>query len=890
MLLRYLSSSLIFILFIIIITIIKNFIDLHKFRGVYPFKVEIALIYEATLDTRSDILRIFDKLFLNRKTDNIELKKVFLSLKRGDLERSLNNFRDKKSKRVYYKSSINLDNYDASPRKSQFRLRGRSDWHHRLDKPSLRVKLRKFEAYNKMRHLNFSVPEGRTIIENYYADYLSKKIGLIGHYGEFIELYINKKSYGIYYMHSREDESLIRLNNRMPGPILLGQNLNMDEWNIDDFEIVNIESINRNENIFEIMVNEINKSKNEWKDWSNFWQIINFDQTAKHIALNTILGIIHNDYSHNHEFFYDKTLGKVEPIISDALSLGTVVYPWYKDRISLNTIMTNERPDYTVPLNQKTNPFLNKILLDTHFYHAKNEIINSLIKNELSYENQKKILDDIYDKIDNSALKDLRKRYQIKRLSGWQIAKSSNFEYQKFKENVFKYIKNRNNFLNKILNQKFIKYDFVKLEDFPDHKFLIIDYKGETPLQIQSSLLDEFEIYNPKDKKFFKYFEKNLKLHTGLKITKNTNKFTNEKVGDDIFHDHQYETEYQSYLIKINDNFDINKFLDFLKNNNNFTKLIKVNKNLKYLDDFDYNKQTLHIWSKDYRYIDDIVFEAGDHEIKQDIIVAKNQKLIIKDGANLFLWPNVSIFSEGKTFIDGDNKGVNIKNKFANKPWASLSIFGKYTNGSYIKNAKISGGSTKDIQNILFSGMVNFFWNKDILIENVEISKNSLGDDTLHFTKSDGKIKNLRIFDCLSDCIDMDYSNYYIENLNSTKSENDGLDLMESKVVGKNLTFKFNMDKSISVGEASNLNINSLNISDSNIGIASKDDSEVILENVLITKSNIGLDSYRKNSRYNYSGIFKSTNYSFKENKLDLRFTDDLKIKFDFKNLNYQKN
>jgi hypothetical protein len=186
--------------------------------------------------------------------------------------------------------------------------------------------------------------------------------------------------------------------------------------------------------------------------------------------------------------------------------------------------------------------------------------------------------------------------------------------------------------------------------------------------------------------------------------------------------------------------------------------------------------------------------------------------------------------------------------------------------------------------------MVNFFWNKDILIENVEISKNSLGDDTLHFTKSDGKIKNLRIFDCLSDCIDMDYSNYYIENLNSTKSENDGLDLMESKVVGKNLTFKFNMDKSISVGEASNLNINSLNISDSNIGIASKDDSEVILENVLITKSNIGLDSYRKNSRYNYSGIFKSTNYSFKENKLDLRFTDDLKIKFDFKNLNYQKN
>ena len=46
----------------------------------------------------------------------------------------------------------------------------------------------------------------------------------------------------------------------------------------------------------------------------------NFDQTHKHIALNSILGIIHNDYTHNHEFFYDRTLGKVEPIISDAMS------------------------------------------------------------------------------------------------------------------------------------------------------------------------------------------------------------------------------------------------------------------------------------------------------------------------------------------------------------------------------------------------------------------------------------------------------------------------------------------------------------------------------------------------------------------------------------------
>ena len=140
---------------------------------------------------------------------------------------------------------------------------------------------------------------------------------------------------------------------------------------------------------------------------------------------------------------------------------------------------------------------------------------------------------------------------------------------------------------------------------------------------------------------------------------------------------------------------------------NPITKLTKVDKNLKYLNDLNYNKQTLHIWSKDQKYVDDIIIESGDHEIKEDIIVGKNQKLIIKEGASLFLWPNVSIFSEGKTLIDGGDKGIIIKNKFENKPWGNLSILGKNTNGSFMKNVKISGGSTRDIQNILFSGMVN---------------------------------------------------------------------------------------------------------------------------------------------------------------------------------------
>jgi hypothetical protein len=893
MYLRYLGSSLFIVVILTTILTFKNYKSLYKYRDFsYPLETKIALIFEAVLDTRSDIYRIFDNFY---ESDNDNLKKIYLNVNRGDLEKARNQWVQKAllgdpTKNDYFSSNIKLVSKDDIFQKSKFRFRGRSDWHLRLDKPSLRIKLKNFETYNMMKHLNFTFPEGRGVIENYYADLVSKKIGLIAHHSELIELYINNVNYGVYHLHSREDESLIRINKRMPSPLLLGQNLNIDKWDFKDFEVVNSKSITRNHDIFKKMIDEINKPKNNQKDWEKIWEVINYEQTAKFIALNTILGIIHNDYWHNHEFFYDRTLGKIEPIVSDAQSLGTYVYPWNKDRLSSNTFFSKEKPDHTIPINQKTNPFFNSIIADTNFYHKKNQIIDNLINNQLSYNNQSKILEDIYNKIDNSVYRDKEKRYLIERINGWQIAKSSNYEYEIFKKNIFEYVKNRNLFIKNQLNQNSLKYSFINLKEFQNQKFLKIEYKGELPLNLKKSIFGNIKIYDPNKKKFVSYNSEFINFHTGLKIVKNNNKFTNKKLGNDIFHDHHYQTSYQTYLIQLSNEFDYDKFNSSLNKIKRVkSKNIIVGEQLS-IDDIKYNTSTLHIWSNNIDLPENLEFKKGDHDIKEDIIVNKNQKLILKEGANLYLWPNVSIYSEGQVLIDGKNEGVTIRNKYPNEPWGNFSVFGKNSSGSFIKNATIQGGSTKDIKNILFSGMINFFWNKDILLENLIINNNSVGDDTIHFNKSKGKIVNLNIYDCLSDCIDMDYSTYTIKNLNCSNSLNDGLDLMESTVKGFNLNFLENMDKSISVGEASKLTVKKLIISNSNIGVASKDDSKVDLSNITIKNSNIGLDSYRKNSRYGSSGKINIKNKNFTNNKLDLRFSDKSKILFNYKDLNFIKN
>lgn len=893
MYLRFLGSSIIVIVILTTILTFKNYKSLYKYRDFsYPLEIKIALVFEAILDTRSDIYRIFDNFY---QSDNKNLKKISLNLKKGDLEKANNQWIQKallgdQNKKDYFSSVISFNSNNNKFQKSQFRFRGRSDWHLRLDKPSLRVKLRKYESYNMMRHLNFTLPEGRGMIENYYADLVAKKIGLIGHYGELVELHINNVNYGVYHLHSREDESLIRINKRMPSPLLLGQNLDIDKWDIKDFEIVNSKSITRNHNIFAKMIDQINKEKKSPEDWKKFWEIINFEQSAKFIAINSILGIIHNDYWHNHEFFYDRTLGKIEPIISDAMSLGTFVYPRNKERISLNTFLNKEKADFSIPINQKTNPFFNSLIKDTNFYHKKNQIIDNLINNELSYKNQSILLSEIYNQIDNSAYRDKEKKYLIERINGWQIAKSSNYEYEIFKNNIFEYIKKRNSFLKSKLDQNIFKYSFIKLKEFQDQNFLKIQYKGELPLNMKTSIFGNIQIYNPKKEVFIPYNLKNINFHTGLKVVKNNNKFTNAKLGNDLFHDHQYETSYQTYLIKLNDEFDYDNFENKLAE----FKRIKFDniqiKNQISINDIKYNSSTVHIWNNKFELPKNIRFSKGNHDIKEDIHVNKNQKLIIEEGANLFLWPNVSIYSEGQAIIDGKEMGINIKNKYPDKPWGNFSIFGKSTNGSFIRNASFQGGSTKDIKNILFSGMINFFWNENILLENLVINSNSIGDDTVHFNKSSGKIDNLKIYNCLSDCIDMDYSSYEIKNLNCTDSLNDGLDLMESFVKGVNLKFSENMDKAISVGERSRLIVDNILITNSNIAVASKDDSQVDMVNLTIKNSNIGLDTYRKNTRYSSSGNIKISNEKFVDNKLDLRFVDESKILFDYKKLNYIEN
>ena len=138
--------------------------------------------------------------------------------------------------------------------------------------------------------------------------------------------------------------------------------------------------------------------------------------------------------------------------------------------------------------------------------------------------------------------------------------------------------------------------------------------------------------------------------------------------------------------------------------------------------------------------------------------------------------------------------------------------------------------------------------------------KNAKCEDAINIVNSKGKISSINITDSAFDGLDMDFSEIEINNLFVENSGNDCADfsLGTYNVITANL---INCgDKGISVGEKSNATIKKLEVSTSEIGVASKDGSKVLINDSLISNTNFCLSAYNKKNEFD-GGIINVNNF-----------------------------
>ena len=143
-----------------------------------------------------------------------------------------------------------------------------------------------------------------------------------------------------------------------------------------------------------------------------------------------------------------------------------------------------------------------------------------------------------------------------------------------------------------------------------------------------------------------------------------------------------------------------------------------------------------------------------------------------------------------------------------------------------------------------------------LVIQDSTIKNSSLSfsggsfEDSINIVRSSGSISSINIENSFQDALDIDYSDLMIEDIEIINSGNDCLDLSAGSYKVENIKLKNCSDKGVSLGENGIFSVNNLSISNSNIGIVSKDSSFAAVNNALIEKTNHCFSVYRKKQEF----------------------------------------
>ena len=219
-----------------------------------------------------------------------------------------------------------------------------------------------------------------------------------------------------------------------------------------------------------------------------------------------------------------------------------------------------------------------------------------------------------------------------------------------------------------------------------------------------------------------------------------------------------------------------------------------------------------------------------------------DEKEFVLDSDSTYLFTNKQIKNESIRFIFKNSKPKLIINGiFENINFYFDKEFqdegNEYTNIRYDKN--------------LLTGCVNFFESK---FKNVNITgKNMTCEDSVNIKNSRGQINNISIENSLYDAVDLDFSNLKIKSVNINDAKNDCIDFSFGNYDITKAVVNRCGDKGLSVGEKSKANLKNILITESKIGVASKDSSITTIDQISMNKLEICLSAYKKKKEFNGS-------------------------------------
>jgi len=705
--------------------------------------------------------------------------------------------------------------------KAKIRLKGAtSDEHLADDKWSFKIKLKDDKTILGMKEFAVMSPTRRNLLGQWFIRKLFQKEGLIARKYEFAKIIINGEDKGIYVIDERYDNNMLTRNQRKEGPVIkieqspifidqVNSNIDRDNYYLSmDYTAFDLDSLLEDEVTKQQFLNAKYIIEEFRLGNLKTSTVFDVDLLAKWFAISDVMGAWHGFGWANMRFYYNPITSKFEPIPDDDFN-----------EVSLN--YTSNLRLFRLHDQYNNSIFLRNIFSDYQFVEKYIE--------ELGRVSQESYLLSVFNEFNNE-------------ISDLSNILAKDYPFYNFlldsKNNIFENALR----LRKLLNPEKAMQGYV--EDYAVNKHLVLSVANNQSIPIRVLYLED-----TRANRYIPHVD-NLILG-GKKYLRPTN-----------FQAYRFDIDNLPFLAELKKPPGLKLFFNLVGSSK--IKSIEVfpfKAHVTRLDGKNITKRDENIksfpfinWDKKNRTIS---FDKGNWILSEDLVIPPYQTLYINDGVNLDMINSSMILSYSPVIILGSKENL-VTISSSDKTGSGITVLNTINN-SIIRFAKFDGLSMPKRNGWQLTGSINFYESPIHIFES-SFSSNLSGDDYVNIIRSDYTIENSRFENSFSDSLDIDFSKGVIKNSifsNCGLSENNGdcLDFSGSEVYIKDVTINKASDKGISIGEGTIANINNSKILFSKIAIASKDQSESIINNLDIIESNVGIAIFQKKSAFGASSV-----------------------------------
>ena len=722
---------------------------------------------------------------------------------------------------------IMSDENNVMPIKS--RLKG--DWldHLHGEKWSLRVKMRDEYTFKRMRVFSLQNPITRYYLHEYLTHQLfSEEDALTTRYG-FIPVYLNGKSLGIYAWEEHFTKQLIEYNLRREGPIL-----KFDEdpfWRMQQlakvhkkwvqlpyYETSRVIAFGMKKILSKpVLAQQFHIAQSLMYQYKNqkapIEELFNLDALAKYRALVDIVNGRHGKAWHNQRMYYNPVLCKLEPINFDNY---TEHYPT-SPPATINALLVVDKGEIPAENQLSNHIFSSRKLLEVYLkyleYYSNEENMKQFIEGEREkFTEYEQLIQREFPRYKFNDKYLLENAEQIRKKLPIFKKKLADGFFDEFHVTSPKIVTDTGYYADLIPN--YINTFYSKTET-DDAEILFENYSGRT--------IEILGLANKKKKLVYR-----MDQHVFLPPFVETVRDTSFAIP---------YLQKATYLV-----FKANEHQDLL-----YSELSLWQKNTglspyqKLLHSSNYKSTGLF----DERG-DSLIVRSGKYQLDKKILIPNDKILVFEPQVELDIIKNATIISHAALIMNGTKEqpihiysSDSTANGFSLLQAKGISIL-NYVTFSHINTLSYEGWN--------LTGAVNFY-ESDVKITNCTFENNHC-EDALNIVRSNFLVSRSQFLNIFSDAFDSDFCTGTLEKSTFQYVGNDAIDFSTSQIKIDNCDIKYINDKGISGGEGSTLEVINTNISDCNIGAASKDLSKVDLQNVQISNCNYGLLALQKKPEY----------------------------------------